>query len=155
VNINATIDETLIIIHNKIGTGIEVIKNYSELPSINLYVNEVNQVWTNIVSNACDAIYSQGEDATGKIILETKKEDDNIVVRISNDGPMIPPDNINKIFEQFYTTKKVGEGIGLGLSITYEIVKKHNGEINVESNEEFTTFKIELPAKGVDLNNVN
>lgn len=151
-DINETIEETLTILGNKLKRNIEVIKNYGEVPKITVYVNEINQVWTNIIANAVDAIVSKGPDTKGKIIIDTYKKNDCLAVKISNDGPMIPPEHLSKLFDQFFTTKKVGEGVGLGLSISYSIIKKHNGIINVQSDENLTSFETLIPLKGVDLN---
>jgi signal transduction histidine kinase len=93
-------------------------------------MGELNQVWTNIIDNAIDAI---GE-RHANILVRTKREDNNILVEISDDGPSIPQDIQSRIFEQFFTTKDVGKGTGLGLSISYCIVvKMHKGDISFTS----------------------
>jgi signal transduction histidine kinase len=107
-------------------------------------MGELNQVWTNIIDNAIDAI---GE-RHGNILLRTKRENNNIVVEISDDGPGIPQNNQSRIFEQFFTTKGVGKGTGLGLSICYRIVvEMHKGYISFISKLGDTRFENRLPMK--------
>ena len=112
------------------------------LPRISDYGSELNQVWTNIIDNAIDAI---GE-RHGNIWLHTKQENNNILVEISDDGPGIPQDIQSHIFEQFFTTKGIGKGTGLGLSISYRIVvEMHKGDIGFTSRPGDTRFYVRLP----------
>lgn len=143
VNINESIDETLVILSAKL-TGIEVIKSYADLENTKVYVNELNQVWTNIISNACDAVNDSLNKSKKQIWITTSNKGNEITVNISNNGPKIPEDIRDKIFDQFFTTKRVGDGTGLGLSISYNIVKKHNGMIEVKSSDEKTDFIITI-----------
>ncbi len=128
-NIPKEIDTTLNILNNKIKNRITVHKNYEEnLPKIEAYGGQINQVFMNILDNAQGAI-----KGTGDIYITAKKEGENIVVEFKDTGCGIAPENINKIFEPFYTTKPVGQGTGLGMSIAYRVIQAHNGKISVES----------------------
>ena len=128
-NIPKEIDTTLNILNNKIKNRITVNKNYEEnLPKIEAYGGQINQVFMNILDNAQGAI-----KGTGDIYITAKKEGENIVVEFKDTGCGIAPENINKIFEPFYTTKPVGQGTGLGMSIAYRVIQAHNGKISVES----------------------
>ena len=111
---------------------------------MNSYGSELNQVWTNIIDNAVDAMHGQGE-----LRIRTFAEGDCAVVEIGDSGPGIPPDIQSRIFEPFFTTKGVGEGTGLGLDTTLRIVRKHHGSINVTSIPGDTRFQVRLPCAGV------
>ncbi|MBN2383312.1 response regulator [bacterium] len=146
VDIHEGIETTLTIMHNQLKYGIEVIKNYSELPQINCYVNELNQVWTNIIHNAIQAMGGRGE-----LIIDTYLKDGDVAVKISDNGPGIPPEIQAKIFEPFFTTKKAGEGTGMGLSLVTQIIEKHQGKISVSSAPGKTAFEIILPIDKVTI----
>jgi signal transduction histidine kinase len=144
INIHEGLESTLTILSHKLKAGsITVIREYDRtLPRISAYGSELNQVWTNIIDNAIDAI---GE-RHGNISLRTKRESNNIVVEISDDGPGIPQNIQSRMFEQFFTTKAVGKGTGLGLSISYRIVvEMHKGDISFISKPGDTRFEIRLP----------
>jgi signal transduction histidine kinase len=150
IDIHEGLESTLTILGHKLkagGSSITVIREYDRtLPRITAYGNELNQVWTNIIDNAIDAI----EERHGNILLRTKRENNNniVVVEISDDGPGIPQDIQPRIFEQFFTTKGVGKGTGLGLSISYRIVvEMHKGDISFTSKPGDTRFEIHLPIK--------
>jgi signal transduction histidine kinase len=149
IDVHDGLESTLTILGHKLkaGGGITVIREYDRtLPRITAYGNELNQVWTNIIDNAIDAI---GE-RHGNILLRTKRENNNniVVVEISDDGPGIPQDIQPRIFEQFFTTKGIGKGTGLGLSISYRIVvEMHKGDISFTSKPGDTRFEIRLPMK--------
>ena len=148
IDVHDGLESTLTILGHKLkaGGGITVIREYDRtLPRITAYGNELNQVWTNIIDNAIDAI---GE-RHGNIWILTKQENDNqVMVEISDDGPGIPPDIQPRIFEQFFTTKGIGKGTGLGLSISYRIVvEMHKGDISFTSKPGDTRFEIRLPMK--------
>ncbi len=116
-------------------------RDYGAVPLlVNSFGSDLNQVWTNIIDNAIDAIKGKG-----KLRLRTYSEGDFVVVEIIDDGPGIPPEIQARIFEPFFTTKKVGEGTGLGLDPVQRIVKKHQGSIQVESIPGKTCFQIWLP----------
>ena len=144
IDVHEGLESTLTILGHKLKAGsITVIREYDRtLPRISAYGSELNQVWTNIIDNAIDAIGEQH----GNILLRTKRESNNIVVEISDDGPGIPQNIQSRIFEQFFTTKGVGKGTGLGLSISYRIVvEMHKGDISFISKPGDTRFEIRLP----------
>jgi len=142
VDLREGLDNTLIILHNKLKRGITVVKEYAEdLPVIEAYASELNQVWTNIIDNAIDAM-----DGEGTLIVRTRQEDRWVVVEIEDDGQGIPKENQSKIFDPFFTTKGQGEGTGLGLNISRNlIVQKHQGQISVKSKPGSTCFSVRLP----------
>lgn len=127
-DINKEIDLTLEIIRHETKNKAKIIKNYSNIPTIKCYPNMLNQVFTNILINACQAIKENGE-----INIKTEYNDKNIFIKIKDNGTGIPKEQINKIFTAGYTTKGVGVGTGLGLAISQKIIDKHNGKINVIS----------------------
>ncbi|NDJ21157.1 HAMP domain-containing protein [Nostoc sp. B(2019)] len=151
VDIHEGIDNTLLILNHRFQSEIEVIKNYGDLPLIECYPAQLNQVFMNILSNAIDALLDQkGQSRKNKqIIINTLKIDDiSIKVGIKDNGSGILPEIKNKLFDPFFTTKPVGKGTGLGLSICYQIVDKHKGKIEVISEfEQGTEFVIVLPIK--------
>lgn len=141
VDVNAGIESTLTILRHKLKLGVEVHRLFaSGLPRIEAYAGELNQVWTNILDNAIDAMAGRGN-----IWITTRQDGDRIRVEIANDGPQIPPDARQRVFEAFFTTKEPGKGTGLGLNITYNIVAKHHGDISVTSDPDRTIFTVTLP----------
>jgi signal transduction histidine kinase len=142
VDVREGLDNTLIILRNKLKGGVTVVRDYSDdLQVVNAYAGELNQVWTNLIDNAIDAM--EGE---GKLIVRTRREDPWVIVEIEDDGPGIPEENRSKIFEPFFTTKGPGDGTGLGLNISRNlVVQKHRGEISVESKPGRTCFTVRLP----------
>jgi PAS domain S-box-containing protein len=144
VDIHEGLDNTLIILQNKLKEGITVRREYAvDLPRIQAYGSELNQVWTNIIDNAIAAMKGQGE-----LTLRTHADDQGVVVEIIDNGSGIPEANISKLFDPFFTTKPPGEGTGLGLYISHNIVtQKHKGKIVVTSKPGDTRFKIKLPIK--------
>lgn len=142
VDIHDGLDNTLLILGNKLKSGIDVRREYAQnLPTIQAYGSELNQVWTNIIDNAIDAL-----DGAGVITIRTRQEGEGIFVEIEDDGPGIPSEIQNRIFDPFFTTKPVGKGTGLGLDISYNIVvQKHRGKIKVTSQPGSTCFQIWLP----------
>ena len=127
-NINKELDLTLELIRHETKNRIEVIKNYGEIPAIKCFPNMLNQVFTNILINACQAI-----EGKGKIIITTEYKDKKLIVKIKDTGKGIPKDQLNKIFSAGFTTKGIGVGTGLGLAICSKIIEKHKGEIIVNS----------------------
>jgi signal transduction histidine kinase len=119
-------------------------REYSpNLPRIEAYASELNQVWTNIIDNAVDAMNRKGE-----IKIKTYEEDRHVIVEIADNGPGIPKDIQSRIFEPFFTTKAPGQGTGLGLHISHDIIaNRHHGQLLVESKPGETTFRIILPKK--------
>jgi signal transduction histidine kinase len=143
VDIHQGIDSTLNLLVNKYKHRIRLHKNYSEIPLINCYASQLNQVWMNLLVNAAQAI-----DEEGDVYIRTGLEDEYVIIEIKDTGKGIPPEVKEKIFDPFFTTKPVGEGTGLGLSITHSIIKKHNGLIEIESEiGKGTTFTVKLPLK--------
>ena len=140
-NIHEGIDSALLLLRNKFKNHITIEKHYQQLPDIECYPGKLNQAFLNIISNSIDAIENQG-----KIIISTRCEKDKIIIEIEDTGTGIPPEYIDKIFDPFFTTKSVGKGVGLGLSITFGIIKEHNGIIQVKSEpDRGTIFTILLP----------
>jgi signal transduction histidine kinase len=141
VGVHEGLDNTLVILRHKLKAGVVVKKEYAEnLPRIQAYASELNQVWTNILDNALDVL-----DGHGEIIIRTRWEDPWVVVEIEDNGPGIPEEVQDKIFNPFFTTKPIGKGTGLGLNITAEIIHKHGGEIKVASKPGKTRFSVHLP----------
>ncbi len=148
VDLREGIDSTLLILNNRLRDKITVIKEYGNLHLIECYPAQLNQVFMNILSNSIDALLAQ-TGAKKQIAIKTDTIAPNSVqVRIRDNGPGIPPEVKHKIFDPFFTTKPVGQGTGLGLSICYQIVEKHQGQIEVVSQPgEGTEFIITLPVK--------
>lgn len=146
------IDTTLNILNNKYKNRITVIKNYGQVPKIEAYGGQLNQVFMNILDNAQDAIKEQGT-----VTINVKMKDgDNSRVQIEfiDTGTGIPEENIKKVFEPFFTTKVVGKGTGLGMSISYRVIKDHNGTIDIDSKVGVgTKFTIVLPIEHIAKNN--
>jgi len=147
-NINSIIEDALYLIKTRAKTqNIEILVNFSEnIPEIALNSNQIQQVIINLCNNAIDAM-PQG----GKIAITTKKLEKEVEITVSDTGTGISEEVKKHLFEPFFTTKEVGKGAGLGLSLVYEIVKKHNGSIEVESeSNKSAAFKIKLPIKGLE-----
>ncbi|MEK7778204.1 MAG: ATP-binding protein [Chloroflexota bacterium] len=143
VDIHQGLEQTVLLMGHKLRSNIAVRREYdSALPKIQGYGSELNQVWTNIIDNAADAL----EGRQGTITLRTKAEDGWVVVEVEDDGPGIRPEIQSRIFDAFFTTKPPGKGTGLGLNISYNIVvHKHRGEIKVVSQPGKTCFQVRLP----------
>ncbi|WP_374580405.1 ATP-binding protein [Pseudoduganella sp.] len=140
-NIETGLDSTLNVVWNEIKYKAEVVKQYSGVPEIECIPSQLNQVFMNLLVNAAHAI-----EARGSIVLRTAYDDASITVVVSDTGSGIPPENLGRIFEPFFTTKPVGKGTGLGLSMSYSIVQKHGGRIEVESElGKGSTFRVILP----------
>jgi signal transduction histidine kinase len=151
VNIHEGIDSTLLILNNRLKQEIEVIKKYGELPLIECYPAQLNQVFMNIISNAIDALLEQEKQPQKQIIIQTEKTANNLVrISIQDNGPGINSELQTKIFDPFFTTKPVNKGTGLGLAISYQIIEKHQGNIYVCSEAGHgTEFVIELPIEQI------
>lgn len=148
-NLNNGLKDTLIIVNNMIKYNTHLTVDYGEIPEIEALGNQLNQVLLNIIVNAKDAIVERLGDTMGDIFIKTYIEGDNVVCSIKDNGSGISDDNLNKLFNPFFSTKKIGEGLGLGLSVSYDIiVNKHNGILDVISEVgSGTEFKISLPIK--------
>ena len=146
-DINDCLESTMVIANNLLNNKIKIIKHYAVLPLAECYPGKLNQVFLNMISNAAYAVQKRfGENAGGEITLTTSHNDENICIKIRDNGVGIDPQMQKKIFEPFFTTKEVGEGTGLGLSISYNTVKKHNGHISFSSTPgEGTEFNIQIP----------
>ncbi|NES73188.1 MAG: GHKL domain-containing protein, partial [Okeania sp. SIO2D1] len=134
------IETVLTLYHNQLKHGVEVIRNYEEVDSIYCYPDELNQVWTNIIHNSLQAMKNMG-----KLEINVKQREEQVLVSITDSGEGIAPEIKEKIFTPFFTTKPTGEGSGMGLDIVKRIVDKHQGNITVASVPGQTTFTISLP----------
>jgi signal transduction histidine kinase len=143
VDIHEGLETTLIVLGHRLKhTSIEVVRDYDRaLPRLTVRGSELNQVWTNLLANAIDAL---GE--TGTITIGTRHDDNGVEVDIADDGPGIPPEIADRIFDSFFTTKDVGDGTGLGLATARRIVvDRHDGLLTVESEPGRTVFHVRLP----------
>ena len=140
-DINAGLESTINIVWNELKYKATLVREYGDIPLTVCNPGQLNQVFMNLLMNAAQAI-----EKTGEIRVKTWLEDDNINISIADTGNGIPEDTQKRIFEPFYTTKEIGKGTGLGLSIAYDIIKKHGGEISVNSViRKGTTFTISIP----------
>ena len=142
IDVHGGLDSTLVMLQHKIGSGIKVVKDFDRtLPQIPAHPAELNQVWTNLIDNAVQAM-----NGVGTLTISTYREDDNVIVSIGDTGPGVPEDLKKRVFEPFFTTKPVGQGTGLGLDISYRIVVNgHGGDIVLDSHPGDTKFKVRLP----------
>jgi signal transduction histidine kinase len=142
VDLTEGLDSTLVMLAVKLGEHVTVVKEYDPtLPPVPAYAAELNQVWTNIIDNAVDAM-----DGAGTLTIRTRREGDRAVVEIGDTGPGIPAALQQQIFEPFFTTKPIGQGTGLGLDVSWRIVvKRHGGDLRVTSSPGDTRFRISLP----------
>jgi signal transduction histidine kinase len=144
VDVVESLENTLVLLRPRITTGVKVTQDYAEdVPRIEAYGSELNQVWTNLIDNAIDAIAGQGE-----LTLRAFTAENVVTVEVIDDGPGIPPEIQPRIFEPFYTTKAPGLGTGLGLHIAYNIVvHKHRGQLQVASKPGETCLRVVLPIR--------
>ena len=144
-DLHELLDSTLVMLGRKIPPGVTVVKKYDEsLPLVPSYAAELNQVWTNLIDNAIQAM---GE--TGTLTIGTRRDDEFATVTVHDTGPGIPADVKDRVFEPFFTTKPIGHGTGLGLDIAWRIVvNKHRGYLKVVSEPGSTTFVVRLPLEG-------
>ncbi len=141
VDIVKSLETTLIIMNHKLKHGVVVLRDYQKVPLlVNSFGSELNQVWTNLIDNAIDAMRGKGE-----LRVRAYREENSVVVEIGDNGPGIAPEIETHIFEPFFTTKGVGEGTGLGLDTVQRIVRKHRGNIQVHSKPGNTNFQVRLP----------
>ncbi|KAM3097461.1 response regulator [Phormidesmis sp. 146-35] len=137
------IETALTLYHSQIKTGVEVIRHYADLPPILCYPDELNQVWTNLIQNALQAM-----NYRGTLVISVGMYDRELKVSICDNGPGIPLDIQSRLFEPFFTTKPRGEGNGLGLSIVKKIIEKHEGTLEVDSHPGQTIFTVSIPIRG-------
>ncbi len=141
VDIERGLETTLTIMNHKLKRGITVVREYApNLPKVMASGSELNQVWTNLIDNAADAMEDRG-----KLTIRTSRENDFVLVEIADNGAGIPPDKISRIFDPFFTTKGVGEGTGLGLDVVNRIIKNVGGHISVTSVPGETRFQVRIP----------
>lgn len=142
VDVHELLKSTLVMLARKIGDGVQVVKEFDRtLPRIPVYAAEMNQVWTNLIDNAVQAM-----DGHGTLTVRTAREDDQLLVEIADTGPGVPEEIRTRIFEPFFTTKPVGDGTGLGLDISWRIVvNRHHGDLRVVSEPGNTRFQVRLP----------
>jgi len=144
VSLGSSLDSTLNVVHNQIKQNADVVKEYGDTPLVECMASQLNQVFMNLLVNASHAV---GENR-GVITVRTGAADGNVWVEIADNGAGIPPEVMPRIFDPFFTTKPVGKGTGLGLSLSYGIIEKHHGRIEVESEVgKGAVFKITLPVK--------
>lgn len=140
-NLKEDLDNTLIILHNKLKHGVTVHKDYAEIPPYQCYADQLNQVWTNLIHNSIQAMRADGD-----IYISLKQPNDSdISITIEDNGSGIPEDIVQKIFDPYFTTKLKGEGTGMGLYLSKEIIEHHKGCIEVETRPGMTRFIITLP----------
>ncbi|MFG1621616.1 sensor histidine kinase [Kribbella sp. NPDC049227] len=142
IDVTEGIESTLVMLGHKLRDGTEVIRAYgADVPRIDAFAGELNQVWTNLIDNAVDAM-----DGTGTLRITTRTDGDRIVVEFTDTGPGMPPEVVARAFEPFYTTKDVGKGTGLGLDIAQRIITEHHGgTITITSHPGQTTVQVRLP----------
>jgi signal transduction histidine kinase len=142
VDVRQSLEDTMAILNHKLGEGIEVVRDFPpELPVIDAYASELNQVWTNLIDNAVDAM-----GGAGTLTLRVEVGDKSIDTFVEDDGPGIPDDVASRVFDPFFTSKPPGEGTGLGLHIAYNVVvDRHRGALSVESRPGRTVFRVSLP----------
>lgn len=154
IDIHEGIDNTLILLGNKLKEGINVIRKYGDLPLIECYPAQLNQVFMNLLSNAIDALLEDSDTKDKQITIQTQCQPETISIAIQDNGIGIPEELKKKLFDPFFTTKPVGKGTGLGLAISYKIIEQHAGQIELFSREnEGTTFTIAIPQK-ISANNM-
>lgn len=142
VNVKENIETVLTLYQNQFKKNVTLVKEFNEIPFIEGYPEELLHLWTNLIYNALQAMSFQG-----KLIIQTKYEDENVIITVEDNGPGIPETIQDRIFEPFFTTKPLGEGSGLGLDICRKIVERHFGSIQFETKPGRTIFKIVLPIK--------
>jgi signal transduction histidine kinase len=142
IDVHEGIEDTLFILRHRLGSGIRVNRQYgADLPRIEAYASELNQVWTNLIDNAVDAMGGHGQ-----ITIRTHRAGDGLMVEIEDNGPGIPPEIQKRVFDPFFTTKAPGKGVGLGLKVAYDIViHRHRGHVELFSEPGSTRFQVWLP----------
>jgi signal transduction histidine kinase len=142
IDVHDGIESTLTMLHHKLKAGdVRVVRDYDQgLPRITAHPSQLNQVWTNLLDNAIDAV-----DGDGTITIRTRRVPDHLAVEIGDDGPGVPAELQSRLFEPFFTTKEVGRGTGLGLDIVRRIVENHRGQVRLLSSPGDTRFEVRLP----------
>jgi len=144
IDVTDGIESALVMLGHKLRDGITVVRDYSaDVPRIGAYPGELNQVWTNLIDNALDAM-----NGTGTLRLVTRSEEDNVVVEVGDTGPGMPAQVASRAFDPFYTTKDTGQGTGLGLDIARRtVVERHGGIITIDSRPGNTVLQVRLPVR--------
>lgn len=143
INVTEGLDSSLAMLGHKISDKVVVTRDYGpDVPWIDAYAGELNQVWTNLIDNAVDAM-----DAVGTLRVTTRVDGDAVVVSIADTGSGMTPDVAARAFEAFYSTKDVGKGTGLGLDIAWRIVQRHHGDITIDSRPGETVMRVRLPIR--------
>jgi signal transduction histidine kinase len=144
IDLHEGLDATLVMLARKLGEGIQIVKDYDrELPAVPAYPAELNQVWTNLIDNAVDAMHGQGT-----LTVRTARDGEFALVEIGDTGPGVPPEATRRIFEPFFTTKPVGQGTGLGLDVSWRVVvNRHHGDLQLQSRPGDTRFQVRLPLR--------
>jgi signal transduction histidine kinase len=148
VHLHEGLESTLLILHHRLNPQgrptIQVVKRYGELPEVSCYPGQINQVFLNILTNAIEALEQQSQ---GDRILEIQTEccGDQVTIAIANSGPVIPEAITHRLFDPFFTTKPVGQGTGMGLAVSYQVVEHHGGQLSLDGMAETTCFRIQLP----------
>jgi signal transduction histidine kinase len=146
IDLHEGIENTLTMLHHDLKNGINVRREYDKsLPKVWAKGSELNQVWTNLIDNAIDALAEKAKAGKGEITVRTTRDGASALVDIVDNGPGIPPEVKGRIFDPFFTTKPVGEGTGLGLDTVYRIVRQHHGDVRVDSRPGETHFQVRLP----------
>jgi signal transduction histidine kinase len=142
IDVTEGIESTLVMLGHKLRGGLTVVRDYApDVPRIEAFPGELNQVWTNLIDNAIDAMGGEGT-----LLVSTRVEDDDVVVEVGDTGPGMPADVQARAFEPFFTTKDIGKGTGLGLDISRRIVvDRHHGQITIESRPQETVLRVRLP----------
>jgi len=144
INVTDGLESTLVMLGHKLRSGVTVLRDYgADVPRIEAYPAELNQVWTNLIDNAIDAM-----DGAGTLRLTTRAEGNQVVIEVGDTGPGMPPQVAARAFEPFYTTKDVGKGTGLGLDIARRIItERHGGTIIIDSRPGETILRVRIPAR--------
>jgi signal transduction histidine kinase len=147
VDLAEGLESTLVMLWHKLRDGVMVVREYgADVPPIDAYAGELNQVWTNLIDNAVDAM-----DGSGTLRIATRVDGDHVAIEVGDTGPGMPPEVAARAFEAFYTTKDVGKGTGLGLDIARRIVvERHGGTITIESSPSETVLQVRLPVRAPD-----
>ncbi|MGH3777596.1 MAG: ATP-binding protein [Pseudonocardiaceae bacterium] len=142
IDLHEGLDATLVMLARKLGDGIRIVKDYDrEIPTVPAYPAELNQVWTNLIDNAADAMHGKGT-----LTVRTARDGEFALVEIGDTGDGVPPEAAKRIFEPFFTTKPVGQGTGLGLDVSWRVVvNRHHGDLQLKSHPGDTRFQIRLP----------
>jgi two-component system, NtrC family, sensor kinase len=153
VSLHEGLESTLLILHHRLNPQgrptIQVVKRYGDLPPVSCYPGQINQVFLNILTNAIEAL----EQEPGDRILEIQTEaiGDQVTIAIANNGPAIPEAIAHRLFDPFFTTKPVGQGTGMGLAVSYQVVEHHGGQLGLDPRPDTTCFRIQLPIEGRNL----